>query len=101
MKYCSHCGKELVDEAIVCPGCGCGVAGGTKAKVAANPAADVPNTGLNIISFLLPVIGVILYILEHERAPKKAAAIGQAAAIGFGVSILFFIPYFDEFMYWF
>lgn len=23
MKYCSHCGKELFDEAIMCPGCGC------------------------------------------------------------------------------
>lgn len=23
MKYCTHCGKELLDEAVVCPGCGC------------------------------------------------------------------------------
>ena len=23
MKYCSKCGKELLDEAVVCPGCGC------------------------------------------------------------------------------
>ncbi len=23
MKYCSKCGKELFDEAVVCPGCGC------------------------------------------------------------------------------
>ena len=27
MKYCSKCGKELFDEAIVCPGCGCPVEG--------------------------------------------------------------------------
>ncbi|MCH5183112.1 MAG: zinc ribbon domain-containing protein [Oscillospiraceae bacterium] len=25
MKHCTHCGKELPDEAIVCPGCGCAV----------------------------------------------------------------------------
>ena len=25
MKFCSHCGKELMDEAVVCPGCGCPV----------------------------------------------------------------------------
>lgn len=25
MKYCSKCGKELVDEAIICTGCGCSV----------------------------------------------------------------------------
>ena len=23
MKYCSKCGKELFDEAVICPGCGC------------------------------------------------------------------------------
>ena len=23
MKFCTHCGKELLDEAIFCPGCGC------------------------------------------------------------------------------
>ena len=23
MKFCSKCGKELMDEAVICPGCGC------------------------------------------------------------------------------
>lgn len=23
MKFCSHCGKEIADEAVVCVGCGC------------------------------------------------------------------------------
>ncbi len=26
MKYCSKCGAQLVDEAVVCPSCGCAVA---------------------------------------------------------------------------
>ena len=26
MKYCAHCGAQLVDEAVVCPKCGCAVA---------------------------------------------------------------------------
>lgn len=25
MKYCTHCGKELPDEAVLCIGCGCAV----------------------------------------------------------------------------
>ncbi len=25
MKYCSHCGKEIMDEAVICTGCGCPV----------------------------------------------------------------------------
>lgn len=23
MKYCSKCGKEIMDKAMICPGCGC------------------------------------------------------------------------------
>lgn len=23
MKFCTHCGKELLDEAVICTGCGC------------------------------------------------------------------------------
>ena len=30
MKYCTHCGKELMDEAVICVGCGCAVDGHTK-----------------------------------------------------------------------
>ncbi|MDE5565596.1 MAG: zinc-ribbon domain-containing protein [Anaeroplasmataceae bacterium] len=26
MKYCSHCGAEINDEAVVCVKCGCSVA---------------------------------------------------------------------------
>lgn len=25
MKYCTHCGKEIMDEAMICVGCGCAV----------------------------------------------------------------------------
>ena len=29
MKYCSKCGNELLDEAVICPKCGCPVESGT------------------------------------------------------------------------
>ena len=25
MKYCEKCGKEIMEEEVVCPGCGCAV----------------------------------------------------------------------------
>ena len=31
MKYCSHCGKEIVAEAVACPHCGCAVNGSNNA----------------------------------------------------------------------
>ena len=27
MKYCSRCGAEIADQAVVCPSCGCAVPG--------------------------------------------------------------------------
>lgn len=44
MKYCTHCGTQLMDEAIVCPNCGCiAVDAETDAKSAAAPGQPTPN----------------------------------------------------------
>lgn len=73
MKYCSHCGQQIREEAVICPHCGCQVGASVD---------DTPNTGLNIIAFLLPVIGAIMYFVYHEKEPQKAAAIGKWAIYG-------------------
>ena len=81
MKYCSHCGNQVEDQAVICVKCGCSVAAHTTEP-------DVPSAGLNIISFLLPVVGLILYILYHEKAPMKAKEIGKWTIIGVCVSVV-------------
>lgn len=43
MKYCKHCGAELLDEAVVCPKCGCSVEENTPVQTAA-----VPKPGLTV-----------------------------------------------------
>lgn len=82
MKFCTQCGKEILDEAVVCPHCGCQV------ETAAN---DKPNSGLNIIAFLLPVIGAIMYFVYHEKEPRKAAAIGKWSLYGLGFGVVCYI----------
>ena len=55
MKFCSKCGKEMVDEAIVCPNCGCAVV------APANTAVDdAPSTGYAVLGFFIPIVGLIL-----------------------------------------
>ena len=78
MKYCSKCGKEIFSEAVICPHCGCSVA---------DTVHDIPSTGLNVLSFLLPIVGLILYIVDHNKCPNKANAAGKWALIGFVVGI--------------
>ena len=84
MKYCSHCGKEIAEEAVVCPSCGCAV-------TAKSSEPDIPSTGLNVLSFLMPFVGLILYILYHEKAPQKAGAIGKWALIGVGICAALYV----------
>ena len=84
VKFCTHCGKQILKDAVVCPYCGCA----TESKVSAN---DEPNKGLNIIAFLLPVVGAIMYFIYHEKEPKKAAAIGKWALYGLGFTVICYV----------
>ena len=81
MKYCSQCGKELVDEAVVCPNCGCAV------QAPVNQQEDKPSTVLNILAFLFPVIGLILFLCFQKTTPVRAKAIGKWALDGFVVGV--------------
>ena len=103
MKYCSQCGKELVDEAVVCPNCGCAVQApvnqqedktstglniGCAVQAPVNQQEDKPSTGLNILAFLFPLIGLILFLCFQKTTPVRAKAIGKWALIGFIVGIV-------------
>lgn len=80
MKYCSHCGKQIMDEAVVCPNCGCATENYSQ--------EDAPSTGLNVLSFFFPLIGLILYCVYAGKAPKKAKGIGKWALIGFLLGVI-------------
>lgn len=60
MKFCSKCGKEMIDEAAFCPDCGCAV-GGTAPQAQKN-SADLLNTlaqRLNTNAIIWIVIGAL------------------------------------------
>ena len=67
MKYCTHCGKELLDEAVICIGCGCAV-GGQNAQTAKGQQADgtiLMNTlsqRVNTNAIIWLVIGILQII---------------------------------------
>lgn len=84
MKYCSRCGKEIMDEAAVCPHCGCAV-------TSPNTVPDELSTGLNVLSFFIPLVGLVLYLVYHDKTPNRANAIGKWALIGVGVDVALWI----------
>ena len=93
MKFCSKCGKEIVDEAVVCPGCGCAVAApnvGTT-PTAVSGVVDEVSIGLCVLAAFIPLFGIIYWPLKYKETPKKAKACGITALVSWGVGFIFSI----------
>ena len=87
LKYCSHCGAEINECAAVCLKCGCAI----NRSQSYNTSLDEPSAGLNILSFFIPLVGLILY-LAFQNTPRKARSCGKCALIGFVIPfVLFFV----------
>lgn len=108
MKYCAYCGKELVDEAVICSGCGCPTdlyknPADSKQQFSQNQSSQnnqstVPvktNTYaiLSIIfAFLSPILGIIFGKVGLNEIKKDKNQKGEELAkAGLGLSIAFLV----------
>ena len=76
-----------MDEAVVCTNCGCAVNGANN-LTNATAGEDIPNGGLNLLSFFIPIVGLILYCTMYSKTPRKAKQIGIFALIGFIINLV-------------
>ncbi len=61
MKYCKHCGAELVDDAVVCQKCGCPTDEGQ--NLAANQGAVAqPKPGLTVSIVAISLAVVMFFV---------------------------------------
>ena len=88
--FCSKCGKEIDDKAVICVGCGNRVSG-------ASAEVDKPSGLMAVLSFFVPLVGLILYLVYNDTKPLLAKSAGKGALIGVIVSValtvLFVIVY--------
>lgn len=82
MKYCSKCGKEIADEAIICIHCGCQV------EEIRTPKKDEISVALCILSAIIPLFGLIYWAVAYKETPKKAKACGITAVVSWGASLV-------------
>ena len=82
MKYCKKCGKELFDEAVVCPNCGVAQDNYNSGAGAGAAADDAKSMGFAVLCFFFPVVGLILYLVWRNQYPLKASSCGKGALIG-------------------
>ena len=83
-KYCSHCGNKILIEAVICPKCGCETESHKHSQ-------DKPSIILDVISILIPIVGLILFLCFHHNYPQKAKSVGISALVG--VAVYIFFPY--------
>ena len=91
MKFCSKCGKEIMDEAIVCPNCGCAVVNPAVPQQLSN---DQVSIGLCVLAALIPLFGVIYWPVKHKETPKKAQACGITGIVAWVIYFVFMMFYY-------
>jgi uncharacterized membrane protein YvbJ len=93
MKYCSHCGKELDDDAIICVNCGCTAPNSDEKKAKVSNGLRIAAKILMIIStvamgfLIIPLIWCIPMTVTYCNKIKN----NEPISIGFKICILLFV----------
>jgi len=99
--YCTQCGKPVDTIDTICKSCG--VPTGNKAHVTIRD--DDTDSLMGAICFLVPLVGLILYLMWRDSKPRSSYFCGKWALVGFitGIlistvlTILFFVGFFNQF----
>ena len=77
MAFCKNCGKEIDDNAVVCPRCGVI----QKEELVQN---TVDNGGFlwGLLGCCIPIVGLILFLVWRDTKPKTSRAAGIGALVG-------------------
>lgn len=90
--FCGKCGKEINNEAVVCPHCGCAVAGKAVVKNRSGETSTLSMLAV-VFAFLAPIVGLILGIIgmssyKNEDFRKKCKG---AIFISLGMFLAYFL----------
>lgn len=96
--FCKNCGKEIDNNAYVCPNCGVKVKDEIterrEQQAATNLEADSGSkAGWGILSFLIPLVGLILFLIWKTERPKTASVCGKCALASVIVEVIVVILY--------
>lgn len=84
--YCKNCGNQIHDDAVVCVHCGCPVQQNATDKACAKPKSNALAIIGFILSFLIPVAGLICSILGARQADTDGGKYKGLATAGIVIS---------------
>lgn len=88
--FCPKCGNQIPNGSEFCPACKCNIdrfVALQNGKLNTTAANDDKSFLISFISFLAPMFGLILYVIDKEKFPKRAKSAAKGAAIGLVVWI--------------
>jgi len=81
MKICSKCGKELVDAAVVCTGCGCPVRTEAKPKEVSLDALVKGAATTNMIAAIALALGIACALFVNVWAGVALCLVAELVAL--------------------
>lgn len=82
--FCKNCGKEIDDNAVICPHCGV-------AQKDTPEVVDNGGFGWGLLGCCIPVVGLILFLVWRDTKPKTAKAAGIGALVSVVIAILWYV----------
>lgn len=81
--FCRNCGHEVKDGDTFCSNCGAFVDSNNTNETNYNSIAmiDRGNPLLGVLSFFIPIMGLILYIIWKKEKPRTAKHVGIGALV--------------------
>ena len=113
---CPECGAKVSDQAVACPKCGSPLNSVPSQRTTQHGSAyqqpayqqvapvhqqviqrtnpsDVPNGGLNVLSFFFPLVGFILWGVFKRDTPIKAKSCAKWAWISIAITFVLYVIY--------
>lgn len=86
MAFCKACGKEVVDTAVICPGCGSETGVKKEVEKTSRKWSNGKFAAFIVLGILLPIIGTIMGIIGLTQEENR-----QNGGICLGVSLVSWI----------
>ncbi len=93
MKYCTHCGAEIMDEAVICVHCGCSVSN-TKRNSSDDTLGQIAKVIMILGTILLGIssFGLALaWCLPMTLSVSKSLEDGAPISLGMKICTLIFV----------
>lgn len=86
--FCKNCGEYIRGTSAYCPRCKSLLLFSRRKNLDKElldeycSEKDRNSVGADVISFIMPIIGILLYFLNKDTFPRKSRSIGESLILG-------------------